>query len=41
MEKEATKIFGIILEDAADIYKDIQLQFYKILDLDGKKVINL
>ena len=38
MEKEATKIFGIVLDDAASIHKDIQLQFYKILDLDGKKL---
>lgn len=38
MEKEATKIFGIVLDDASSIYKDIQLQFYKILDLDEKKL---
>lgn len=38
MEKEATKIFRIVLDDAASINKDIQLQFYKILDLDGKKL---
>lgn len=38
MEKEATKIFGIVLDDASSIYKEIQLQFYKILDLDEKKL---
>lgn len=38
MEKEATKIFGIVLDNATSIYKEIQLQFYKILDLDGKKL---
>jgi len=38
MEKEATKIFEIVLDDVTSIYKDIQLQFYQILDLDGKKL---
>ena len=38
MEKEATKIFGIILDNATSIYKEIQFQFYKTLDLDEKKL---
>ena len=38
MEKEAIKIFGMILDNASNINKEIQLQIYKILDLDGKKL---
>lgn len=38
MEKEATKIFRIVLDDTTTIYKEIQLQLYKIFELDGKKL---
>lgn len=38
MENEAIKIYGMILDNASNINKEIQLQIYKILDLDGKKL---
>lgn len=38
METEATKIFGIILDNAKDLYNEIQQQFYKQLDLDSKNL---
>lgn len=36
MEKEATKIFGSVFNNVPYLFKDIQLSFYKILDLDDK-----
>lgn len=38
MEKEATKIFGIVLDNARSLYNEIQQQFYQQLDLDSKKL---
>ena len=38
MEKEATKIFEMVLNNSADLNKEIRMQVYKLLDLDGKKL---
>ena len=38
MGKEATKIFEMVLNNSADLNKEIRMQVYKLLDLDGKKL---
>lgn len=39
MEKEATKIFEIVLNNSSDLNKEIRMQVYKMLDLDGKLIL--
>lgn len=38
MEKKATKIFEMVLNNSADLNKEIRMQVYKLLDLDEKKL---
>lgn len=39
MEKEATKIFEMVLNNSADLNKEIRMQVYKLLDLEGKLIL--
>src|SRR5699024_3828512 len=39
MEKEATKFFEIFLNNYDDILKELKIQVYKLLDLDGKTIL--
>lgn len=39
MEKEATKFFEMLLNNSADILRELKMQVYKLLDLDGKIIL--
>lgn len=39
MEKEATKIFEMVLNNSNDLIKEIRMQVYKLLDLEGKIIL--
>ena len=39
MENEATKIFEIVLNNSSNLNKEIRMQVYKMLDLDGKLIL--
>ena len=39
MEKEATKFFEIFLKNSDGILKELRMQFYKLLDFDGKTIL--
>lgn len=39
MEKEATKIFEIVLNNSANLTSEIKMQVYKLLDLEGKTIL--
>ncbi len=39
MEKEATKIFEIVLNNSASLIKEIRLQVYKLIELEGKTIL--
>jgi len=39
MEKEATKIFEIVLNNKANLTSEIKMQVYKLLDLEGKTIL--
>ena len=39
MEKEAIKIFEIVLNNSADLTKELRIKVYKLLDLDGKTIL--
>ena len=36
MEKEATKFFEMVLNNSSEITKEMKLEIYKTLDLEGK-----
>ncbi len=37
MEKEATKFFEMVLNNSSEITKEITIEIYKTLDLEGRR----